>query len=205
MNRLRHVALAATIGTLAALSRIPFAVIPNVQPASALVILAGAILGWRVGILSGAIVPLVSNALLGHGPWTLFQILGWAGMGAGAHLLGRAPSRVLLAAYGIIAGLGYGLLMDTWLWLAGVRPLVLNTLVPVLLKGLPFNIAHAGGNALILWIVGPRLATLFGRARDRRRIVAFDEQQAPPSAPTQARSASSPTAGRNEAEPSADR
>lgn len=172
---LRSIALAATIGTLAALSRIPFAAIPNVQPASALIILAGAVLGWRVGILAGATVPLVSNALLGHGPWTLFQMLGWAGMGAGAHLLGRSPSRVALAVYGVLAGLAYGVMMDAWVWLVGVRPLAVHTLLPVLAKGSVFNLAHAGGNAAILWIVGPRLATLFGRARDRRRVLPFDE------------------------------
>lgn len=175
MTRARHVALGATVGTLAALSRIPFAPIPNVQPASALVILAGAVLGWRVGILSGVTVPLVSNAVLGHGPWTLFQAIGWAGMGAGAHLLGQRPRRWVLAAYGVLAGLAYGVLMDGWVWLAGVRPLAWHTLLPVLAKGLPFNLAHAGGNAVILWLVGPRLATLLRRARETRRVVDFHE------------------------------
>lgn len=171
-------ALGATIGTLAALSRIPFAVVPSVQPASALVILAGAVLGARVGILAGVVVPLVSNAFLGHGPWSLFQALGWAGMGAGAHLLGDRPRRWLLAAYGALAGLAFGVLMDTWVWLAGVRPLRLHTLLPVLLRGVPFNLAHAAGNAAILWLVGPRLATLFRRARDRRRVKPFEPEPA---------------------------
>ena len=174
MSRLHRVALGATIGTLAALSRIPFAVIPNVQPASALVILAGAVLGWRVGLLAGVVVPLVSNAVLGHGPWTLFQAIGWGGMGALAALLGDRPRRWPLAAFGIVAGLAYGVLMDAWVWLAGVRPLAWRTLLPVLARGVPMNLAHAGGNALILWIVGPRLATLFRRARNRRRVAAFD-------------------------------
>jgi energy-coupling factor transport system substrate-specific component len=175
VSRLQHVALGATIGTLAALSRIPFAVIPNVQPASALVILAGAVLGARVGVLAGVVVPLVSNALLGHGPWSLFQAIGWGGMGAGAALLGARPRRWLLAAYGALAGLAFGVLMDAWVWLAGVRPLALRTLLPVLVRGIPFNLAHAAGNAAILWLVGPRLATLLRRARDRRRVTSFED------------------------------
>lgn len=183
MSRVRHVALGATVGTLAALSRIPFAVIPNVQPASALVILAGAVLGWRVGLLAGVTVPLVSNAVLGHGPWTLFQAIGWGGMGALAHLLGSRPRRSVLAAFGALAGLAYGVLMDGWVWLAGVRPLEVRTLLPVLLRGLPFNVAHAAGNAVILWLVGPRLAMLLRRARDQRRVVAFEEAHKPSSTP----------------------
>lgn len=170
MKARRLVALAATLGTLAALSRIPFAAIPSVQPASSIVILAGAALGPAVGVLTGALVPLVSNAFLGHGPWTLFQAFGWAAMGGFAFLLGGRRSRWLLAAYGVAAGLAYGVLMDAWVWLAGVRPLTWNTLVPVLARGLPFNLAHAGGNAVILWVAGPRLFTLLERARARRVV-----------------------------------
>lgn len=170
MNTRRVVALAATLGTLAALSRVPFAVIPNVQPASSIVILAGAALGPVVGALAGALVPLVSNAFLGHGPWTIFQALGWASMGALAAALARHANRWTLAAYGALAGLAYGVLMDAWIWVAGVRPLAWNTLVPVLLRGLPLNLAHAGGNAVILWVVGPRLFTLLRRAGAKRLV-----------------------------------
>lgn len=183
MNATRTIALAAALGTLAGLARVPFAALPSVQPASALVILAGAAFGWRVGLLTGVLVPLVSNALLGHGPWTLFQMLGWGAMGAGAVVLGRRPRRIPLVAYSAVAGLAFGVLMDTWLWLAGVRPLALHTLVPVLARGLPFNIAHAVGNGVILWVVGPRLATLLRRAHVRRIVVPFTSEGRDPRLP----------------------
>lgn len=170
----RAVALAATLGTVAALSRIPFAAIPNVQPASAIIILAGAALGWRIGGMTGLVVPLISNAFLGHGPWTPFQMLGWGLMGAVAGLLSRRSGKLTLAAYGAIAGLGYGVLMDAWVWLASIRPLSLHTLVPVLLRGIPFNLAHAGGNAAILWIIGPRMLRLLERAEAKRRVEALE-------------------------------
>lgn len=179
MNARRTVALAATIGTLAALSRIPFAALPNVQPATSLLILAGAVLGWRVGGLAGLIVPLVSNAFLGHGPWTLFQAIGWGAIGASAHLLGPRPSRLGLVAFGAIAGLGYGVLMDGWVWLASVRPLEVHTLLPVLARGIPFNLAHAAGNVVILWAVGPRLATLLRRAKAKRVVEPFGQESTP--------------------------
>lgn len=173
MNPARTIALAATLGTLAGLARVPFAAIPNVQPASALVILAGAAFGWRVGALTGAVVPLISNAFLGHGPWTPFQMLAWAGMGAGAALLGWRAGRWRLVAYGAGAGLAYGLAMNLWLWGFAVRPLALHTLVPVLVRSLPFDVAHALGNAIILAAVGPRLLTLYERARLRRTVEPF--------------------------------
>lgn len=173
----RTVALAATMGTLAALSRVPFAAVPSLQPASALVVLAGATLGAPVGALAGVLVPLVSNAFLGHGPWTLFQAIGWGAMGAGAALLRGRATRARLAVYGALAGLAFGVLMDGWVWLAGVRPLAWHTLVPVLAKGLPFNLVHAGGNAVILWVAGPRLITLLRRADAKRRVVRLDERR----------------------------
>lgn len=178
----RTIALAATLGTLAALSRIPFAAIPNVQPASSLILLAGAVFGAPVGALTGALVPLVSNAFLGHGPWTLFQVLAWGAMGAAASVIPRQANRWLLAGVGLAAGLAYGLVMDGWVWLASVRPLAWHTLLPVLARGVPFNLAHGIGNAVILWTVGPRLATLLGRARARRTVEPFEdaaEDQAP--------------------------
>ncbi len=170
----RAVALAATLGTVAALSRIPFAAIPSVQPASAIIILAGAALGWRIGGMTGMVVPLISNAFLGHGPWTPFQMLGWGAMGAIAGLLSRRSSKLTLATYGAVAGLAYGLLMDAWVWLASIRPLAVHTLIPVLLRGVPFNLAHAAGNAVILWAVGPRLLRLLSRAEAKRRVEPLD-------------------------------
>ena len=175
MSAARTIALAATLATLAGLARIPFAALPNVQPASALIILAGAAFGWRVGLLTGALVPLVSNAFLGHGPWTIAQMAAWGGMGAGAALLGRTPSRWLLVVYGVLAGLLYGVLLDTWLWSLVARPLSWSTYTVILARGVPFNVAHAVANGVILAAVGPRLILLLSRAHERRRVVAFDE------------------------------
>lgn len=174
-RELRTVALAATMGTLAGLSRLPFAAIPNVQPATALVILSGAAFGWRVGLLTGAVVPLVSNAFLGHGPWTPFQMLAWALVGAAAApLLGRVHGRAPLALFGALAGLVFGLIMNAWVWLASVRPLALHTFLPVVVRAIPFDLAHAIGNAVILWAIGPRLLTLLRRANARRVVLPLE-------------------------------
>ncbi|MGH2667693.1 MAG: ECF transporter S component, partial [bacterium] len=159
----------------AGLARVPFAAIPNVQPSSALIILAGAAFGWRVGALTGAVVPLVSNAFLGHGPWTPFQMLGWGLMGAAAApVLGRVRRRLPLALFGALAGLAFGFIMNAWVWLASVRPAALHTFLPVLVRAIPFDLAHAAGNAVILWLVGPRLLTLMRRANVRRIVAPLD-------------------------------
>ncbi len=90
------------------------------EPVFFLLVLAGRALGRGFGLVLGS-VTLFASALLtaGVGPWLPFQMLaaGWVGFLAGC--LPRATGRaevVLLTAYGAVAGLVYGLLMNLWLW-----------------------------------------------------------------------------------------
>ena len=90
------------------------------EPVFFLLVLAGRALGRGFGLVLGS-VTLFASALLtaGVGPWLPFQMLaaGWVGFLAGC--LPRATGRaevVLLTAYGAVAGLAYGLLMNLWLW-----------------------------------------------------------------------------------------
>ena len=77
--------LLAVIATLAALSallgRDAFAAIPDVKPITAMVLVTGIAFGAGPGFAVGAISALVSNVLLGQGPWTPWQMLGWGLVG----------------------------------------------------------------------------------------------------------------------------
>jgi energy-coupling factor transport system substrate-specific component len=90
------------------------------EPVFFLLVLAGRALGRGFGLVLGS-VTLFASALLtaGVGPWLPFQMLaaGWVGFLAGC--LPRATGKaevVLLTAYGAVAGLVYGVLMNLWLW-----------------------------------------------------------------------------------------
>ncbi len=90
------------------------------EPVFFLLVLAGRALGRGFGFVLGA-VTLFASALLtaGVGPWLPFQMLaaGWVGFLAGC--LPRATGRrevALLTAYGLFAGLAYGVLMNLQLW-----------------------------------------------------------------------------------------
>ena len=85
-----------------------------------LLVLAGRVFGAGFGFVLGA-TTMFGSALLtgGVGPWLPFQMLGAAWVGLGAGLLPRAGGRVeiaLLAAYGAVAGLAYGLALDLAFW-----------------------------------------------------------------------------------------
>ena len=85
-----------------------------------LLILAGRVFGAGFGFVLGA-TTLGTSALVtgGVGPWLPFQMLGAAWVGLGAGLLPRARGRTelgLLAAYGGLSSLAYGLLLNLTFW-----------------------------------------------------------------------------------------
>jgi energy-coupling factor transport system substrate-specific component len=90
------------------------------EPVFFLLVLAGRALGRGFGLVLGS-VTLFASALLtaGVGPWLPFQMLaaGWVGFLAGCLPPARGRAEVaLLTAYGAVAGLLYGLLMNLQLW-----------------------------------------------------------------------------------------
>lgn len=85
------------------------------------IILGGRVFGPSFGFVLGA-TTLFSSALMtaGVGPWLPFQMLAAAWVGTGAGLLPRRLSGrteiVVLAAYGAVSALAYGLVMNMYFW-----------------------------------------------------------------------------------------
>ena len=133
--------------------------IPNVQPVTVLVLLAGAYFGAPRAIALAATIALASNVLLlGHGPWTLFQAIGWGGVA----LLGAiSANRIvvegnvrigLLAVIAAISGLAFNWFVSLSI-LLDVAP---SMLIPYLLNGLVFDLYHVAGNVLfVAWMASP--------------------------------------------------
>lgn len=101
----------------------------GLEPMFFLIVLSGRVLGPGFGFVLGAL-SMFASALLtgGAGPWMPFQMLsmGWVAMGAGLlpgaeRLRGRAEL-ALLAVYGALAALAYGLVMNLqgWPYIAGL-------------------------------------------------------------------------------------
>ncbi|GAA1388894.1 ECF transporter S component [Luteococcus peritonei] len=84
------------------------------------IILAGRVFGPGFGFVLGS-TTLFTSALLtgGVGPWLPYQMIAAGFVGLGAGLLPRlrgAAEVALLAAYGFVAGFGYGWVMDFAFW-----------------------------------------------------------------------------------------
>ena len=110
----------------------------GLEPIWVVLILGARAMGPGFGFCLGSI-SLFASALLtgGVGPWLPFQMLGAAWVGLGAGLLPRATGRrelVLLSAYGAIACVAYGFLLNLWFW-----PFT---------AGLPDQLAYVAGDPL---------------------------------------------------------
>jgi energy-coupling factor transport system substrate-specific component len=119
-NLARSVALLGALVAIDATLRL----IPSflgASPIFALIVLVGYVFGPRFGFVMGALTLLLSAAITaGVGPWLPFQMLcaGWVGVASG-WLPRWESSRAQLgtiAAFGTVAGFGYGALMNLYSW-----------------------------------------------------------------------------------------
>jgi len=165
----RELAVIATLAAAAAAGRVLFAAVPGVQPVTVIAIVAGAALGVRAGVATGALAAFVSNLFLGQGIWTPQQMLGWGACGAVGALLGRLlRGRIALAAVCAVLGLAFSASMDVWLWY-GFFPHTVSSLVAVVGRGLWFDVAHAAGNVVLALAAGPELRRMLDRYAKRLR------------------------------------
>ena len=142
--------------------------IPNVQPVTVLVLLAGAYYGAPRALALAATIALASNVIfLGHGPWTLFQANGWGAIGlVGANLSNHiiVSGRIRIGLLAIIAAAS-GLAFNWFVSLSILFEADSSMLVPYLLNGLVFDLYHAAGNVVfVAWMASP-LGEMMARHR----------------------------------------
>jgi energy-coupling factor transport system substrate-specific component len=167
----RELAVIATLAAAAAVGRVLFAAVPGVQPVTVIAIVAGASLGARAGVATGALAAFVSNLFLGQGIWTPQQMLGWGVCGAAGALLAPAlRNRWALAAVAAVLGFAFSVSMDIWLWY-GFSPHTFAALAAVTGRGLWFDVSHAVGNVMIALAAGPELRRMLDRYGGRLKTV----------------------------------
>ena len=167
----KEIALIAMLGTISAVARVPFAVIPNVQPCTYLIVCSGYVFGPVAGFMVGAITALVSNLFLGQGPWTLYQMLAWGLAGVSAAYLRRLGlGRISLVIFGAIWGYLYGWIMNTWYWASFIYPLTLRTFLTYQLTSIWVDTFHALGNVVFLGFFGVKTVAILERFKRRFSI-----------------------------------
>lgn len=178
----REIALIAVLAALAAAGRIPFAVLPNIQPVTFMVIVTGFVFGPRAGFMMGSTAALVSNFFLGQGPWTPWQMFSWGMAGITAGLLkmffpGAGARSMLFLNF--IWGYIFGWVMNLWFWTSVVRPLNWQSFIAAYAASFWFDTMHALGNALFYLVFGAtftRVLKRFHRKMTVREVEIVDNR-----------------------------
>ncbi|MEK9908917.1 MAG: DUF6580 family putative transport protein [Candidatus Thalassarchaeaceae archaeon] len=155
-NPLAMIAILAIFGIS---GRILLDPMPNFQPVTVIVLLAGIYYGAPRAVALAGIIALTTNfVVLGHGPWTLFQVAGWGFVGTlGAifaeHLLKEGELQLnKLAGLAVVSAFAFD-------WIVSVSILIntdVSMLAPYLINGLLFDLYHAVGNLVfVAWLANP--------------------------------------------------
>ena len=164
------VALVAALAAISVAGRVAFSPIPNVVPSTDIILIAGYTLGGAPGSPS-ARSRAWSRTSGSDRAWTPWQMAGWASTGIlGASLAvvtRRRMGRVGLAGVCAFAGFAYGALLDFSVMFGFGGEQSLDRYLAISARGLPFNIAHAAGNAALALVAGPALVRMLTRYRRR--------------------------------------
>ena len=166
-------AIVAALAALAALGRDAFAAVPDVKPITTIVFVAGLAFGAAPGFAVGALGALASNVLLGEGPWTPWQMLGWGlvgvlGAGVGA-IVGRRLSAVTIAIACALAAELFNLVLDTYTW-TNTGEHTLAGFGVVLGAALTFDVTHVVASFAFGLAFGAVLLRMLMRVRSRLHV-----------------------------------
>jgi energy-coupling factor transport system substrate-specific component len=152
----RELVLLAVLAAIAAVGRVAFASIPNVQPTTFVIMMSGYVFGAESGFIIGAVAALASNMLLGQGPWTPWQMAAWGLVGLTAGWLRYTPlmnykwGRI---CFGGIWGFLFGAIMNVWGLIGLLQTdghLNMNAILLYFAGSFTFDAMHALGNVIFL-------------------------------------------------------
>jgi energy-coupling factor transport system substrate-specific component len=168
----KEIALVSMLGTISALSRLPFAAMLNFQPCTFFIICSGYVFGPVAGFMVASLTALISNFFLGHGPWTPYQMFTWGLVGITAGWLRKLnlsskTSIIVLAIFGLFWGWLYGIIINVWFWTSFIFPLTLKTYLYTLANSVIWDATHALANALFIIIFGAKVINILERFKKR--------------------------------------
>ncbi|TFX27766.1 ECF transporter S component, partial [Escherichia coli] len=147
------IVIVAVLAAIAAVSRVPFSILPSVQPTSFVIIVSAIVFGSETGFMIGATAAIVSNIFLGQGPWTPWQMFSWGMIGFIAGLLHYTFLMKTLwgrLLYGFAVGFLFGWIMNFWGLLGFIQEATWETVIAYYVASFYFDLSHAISNVIFL-------------------------------------------------------
>lgn len=151
----REVMMMVMLIAIAAVSRVPFAAIPSVLPMTFIIIVSALVFGAQSGFMIGALSAIVSNILIGQGPWTPWQMFGWGMIGCVAGLLKDTWWMRTMwgkVIFGFVAGILFGWMMNLTSVIAIMADISWGAIMTIYAAGAVFDLLHACSNVVFILI-----------------------------------------------------
>ena len=150
--------------------RILLSPIPNVQPVTVIVLLAGIRMGAKESIFLSTIIALFSNLILGHGIWTFYQAAAWSIVGC----LGALFSEKLNTLNRLIfISIASAFLFNWIVSISILHSVGVELFLPYLVAGIPYDLLHVAGNiTFMIWLSSPLSEIM---SRDNGNIISLGE------------------------------
>ncbi|WP_214803113.1 ECF transporter S component [Exiguobacterium sp. ERU656] len=148
-----HLQFIAIMIAIAIVGRILLSNIPNVQPATAIVILLSIYLNPFIGTMSGAIIIIITSMFLGSGPFIVFQVYAYMIVSffcALSCLFFKDPSKIYISSIALLSGFIYG-------WVSNLGFMIftdfnIQAFLALILTGGLFDLIHGINNFLFIWL-----------------------------------------------------
>ncbi|MBU5294574.1 ECF transporter S component [Anaerosalibacter bizertensis] len=152
----RKMTILSVMVAISVAGRFVFAAIPGFKPVTAIVVITAIYFGSEAGFLTGSLSAIISNIYFGQGPWTPFQMFSWGMLGliAGLPFMRKLllKNKIILAIYGVFAGVIYSLMMDVWTVLAMDGVFNARRYLAAVTTALPVMAIYAVSNVVFLML-----------------------------------------------------
>ena len=171
----REIVILSVLCAIGVSGRIAFFMLPQFKPLAAIVIITGICFGCEAGFLTGAVSAFVSNFYFSQGPWTPWQMFGFAAVGFLAGLLFHKgilrKTRSLLCIFGIAAVVFvYGPIADLST-LSYVNTPTWEYILTTWTMGISFNVIHGASTAFFLYTCAPAMIEKLERIKQKYGIL----------------------------------
>lgn len=175
----REIVILAILAAIAAVSRVPFAPLPSVQPTSFVIIITGLVFGAESGFIVGAVAAIVSNIFLGQGPWTPWQMYAWGMIGMTAGLFrNRWWMKQMWGKliFGFVWGYLFGWFMNLWIIVGSLENFTWEFFISIYVASIYFDLAHALSNVFFLFIFSASWIRILERFKRKYGLLTTDHQ-----------------------------
>lgn len=173
----RELVIIAVLCGLSVSGRVIFNLLPQINPVIALVIISGISFGGETGFLVGSVTMLVSNIMLGQGPWTPWQMFSAGIIGLLAGILSKSgllsKQRASLCIFGFFVTLVlYGGIMNFYAAVSSHSALNFEMLAGFYVQGFPMDIIHALSSVIFLYFAAEPMIEKLDRIKTKYGLMA---------------------------------